>query len=309
MREVGAVDMNYKKIIANRKTREKILRCLSFIPDRHMITLQYRIKTGRKLNLKTPCRYTEKLQWYKLYYRNPKMIQCVDKYDVRDYIEKAGFGELLNECYGVYDDVDDIDFNKLPNEFVIKDTLGGGGNRVIICTDKAKFNWNETKERLRKWVEEPLVKFGGREWPYYSGKKHRILIEKYLPGGENGLVDYKFMCFDGRVEVCYVLADRELGVSVKEGICDRDLSLLPYMEVGDEIPDVIRKPDNYNEMLTIAEKISKAFPHVRVDLYNVDGRIIFGEMTFFDSSGYALYEPDEFDFIMGKYFHLPKISK
>ena len=301
--------MNYKKIIANRKTREKILRCLSFIPDRQMITLQYRIKTGRKLNLKTPCRYTEKLQWCKLYYRDPKMIQCVDKYDVRDYIEKAGFGEILNECYGVYDYVDDIDFNKLPNEFVIKDTLGGGGNRVIICTDKAKVDWNETKERLREWVEEPLVKFGGREWPYYSGKKHRILIEKYLPGGENGLVDYKFMCFDGKVEICFILTDRNLGVSVKEAICDRNLSLLPYSEIGYKIPNNIQKPDNYDKMLEVAEKISKEFPHVRVDLYNINGRIIFGEMTFFDSSGYGLFSPDEFDFVLGKYFHLPKTSK
>ena len=127
--------MDYKKIIKSRKVREQILRLLRFVPDKTMVKIQYRIKTGRKLNLKNPQRYTEKLQWYKLYYKNPLMIKCVDKYDVREYVKSLGLEEILNECYGVFDKVEDIDFDKLPNQFVMKDTLGGGGDRVIICKD------------------------------------------------------------------------------------------------------------------------------------------------------------------------------
>lgn len=128
--------MNYKKIIKSRETRIKLLSLLNFIPDKTMIKLQYYIKTGRRLNLKHPQRYTEKLQWYKLYYRDPLMQQCSDKYDVREYVKSKGLGHILNECYGVYERVEDIDFDSLPNQFVLKDTLGGGGNSVIICRKK-----------------------------------------------------------------------------------------------------------------------------------------------------------------------------
>ena len=130
--------MNYKDIIKSRSVRIKILRLLLFIPDKQMIQLQYRIKTGRRLNLKNPQRFTEKMQWYKLYYRDPKMIQCVDKYDVREYVESKGLDQYLNKCYGVYEDVKDVDWQSLPDQFVMKDTPGGGGISVIIIRNKEK---------------------------------------------------------------------------------------------------------------------------------------------------------------------------
>lgn len=131
--------MDYKKIIKNRETRLKILSMFDFIPDKSMIKLQYFIKTGRRLNLKNPQRYTEKLQWYKLFYRDPLMQQCVYKYDVREYVKTKGLAHILNECYGVYERVEDIDFDSLPNQ--LKDTLGGGGNSIIICKYKANFKF------------------------------------------------------------------------------------------------------------------------------------------------------------------------
>ena len=124
--------MDYKKIIKNRSIRLKILQIFSFIPDKTMIKLQYRVKTGNKLNLKKPQRFTEKLQWYKLYYKNPLMIQCVDKYEVRKYVKSKGLEDILIPCYGVYDSADNINWKKLPDKFVMKDTLGGGGVSVIL---------------------------------------------------------------------------------------------------------------------------------------------------------------------------------
>jgi len=301
--------MDYKKIIKSRAVRLAILNCLSFIPDKPMLQLQYRIKTGRKLNLKNPQRYTEKLQWYKLYYKNPLMIQCVDKYDVRAYVESKGLGHILNECYGVFDRVEDIDFDALPQQFVLKDTLGSGGNSIILVKDKYSMDLGAVKKQLTRWVNENhRIRTGGREWPYYSGKKHRILIERYIPSDENagGLIDYKFFCFNGKAEYIYGIADRTVGDGAGLGIYDQEFHILPYTR-ADERPltRIIEKPFNYQEMKAAAQILSDGFPHARIDFYNQDNNILFGEITYFDGSGYMQFEPDEFDFVMGKGFRLP----
>lgn len=301
--------MDYKKIFKSRKTRSKILRALSFVPDKPMIKLQYRIKTGRRLNLKNPQRYTEKIQWYKLYYRDPLMVQCVDKYEVRKFVESLGLGHILNECYGVFDRPEDIDFDELPNQFVLKDTLGGGGNSVIICKDKSKADLDAYRKQMREWVGKKRIRSGGREWQYYSGEKHRVIIEKYIESDESsgGLIDYKFFCFDGRCSYVYVITNRKIGIGAEFGIYNTDYELLPYCR-SDELKPVhlTQKPEQYNEMILLSEKLSARFPHVRVDLYCENGEILFGELTFFDGSGYMTFEPDEFDFILGEKFKLPK---
>ena len=186
--------MDYKKIIKSRSLRLKILRVLSFVPDKTMIKLQYRIKTGRKLDLKNPKRFTEKIQWYKLYYKNPKMIICVDKYDVREYVKSKGLEDILIPCYGVYDSIDQINWDDLPNQFVMKDTLGGGGNSVLIVKDKKMADIEQLKLCGEEWTSiNAHVRDAGREWPYYSGKNHRIIIEKYIESkeAEGGLIDRK----------------------------------------------------------------------------------------------------------------------
>lgn len=298
--------MDYKKIIKNRTTRERIMRLLSFIPDEIMVKIQYKIKTGRKLNVNNPERYTEKLQWYKLNYRDSVMKACVDKYEVRRYIESLGLSEILNECYGVYDNPNEIDFTSLPNSFVVKDTLGGGGNSVIIVKDKSKVNYNELKLEMLSWVKiRNSSKHPGREW-VYDNQKHRIIIEKYIECDDKyGLTDYKFFCFDGQIDYLYIITDRSFGNKAGLGVFDINFNQLNVAR-ADEKPFKynIRKPSNFDEMLIIAKKISQKFPHVRVDLYNVKGKIIFGEMTFFDGSGYMVFEPDEFDYELGKYFNL-----
>lgn len=302
--------IDYKKIIKSRKVRLAILRFLRFIPDKWMIKLQYRIKLGRKLDLKNPKRFTEKLQWYKLFYRNPLMPKCVDKGDVREYVESLGLGSILTKCYGVFDRAEEVDFSVLPDKFVIKDTLGSGGNSVIICKDKATLDINSVRGQMTEWVNtRHNVKSGGREWPYYSGKKHRIIIEEYIESDESkgGLIDYKFFCFNGKTEYLYVFADRNLGDGAGESIYDAEFNNTGYYS-DDERPikRKLTKPSNFDEMRSIAEKLSARFPHARVDMYDQNNTILFGELTFFDGSGYYSFEPDEFDFILGEKFVLPE---
>jgi len=305
--------MDYKKILKSRALRLGILRMLSFIPDKAMIKLQYKIKCGRKLNLKNPQRYTEKLQWYKLYHRDPIMIQCVDKYDVREYIKGKGMESLLTTCYGVYDSVEDIDFEKLPSQFVMKDTLGGGGNSVIVVQDKTKLNIVEAKKQMQSWVKENTrVRSGGREWPYYNGKKHRIIIEEYLCQPDGDLADFKFYCFDGKVACFYIRSgysgnhnDGKMTFFAREKECLKDVGL-DYCRQTDIQPTL---PAEIDEMIKLAEQIATGFPHVRADFYNVLGKVYFGEMTFFSASGYFMFTPDEFDYELGKKFVLPEVKK
>ena len=299
--------MDYKKIIRNREIRRKILRLASFIPDKSMLKIQYWIKTGRKLDLNNPKRFSEKIQWYKLYYKNPLMIQCVDKNDVREYVKSKGLNDILIPSYGVYETPDEINWDSLPNRFVLKDTLGGGGSSVIIVKDKSKESINTLINQTRKWTNlKAHVKSDGREWPYYSGKKHRIIIEQLIESNSDnvGLIDYKFFCFNGKIEFLYVMGYRDVGNKVHVGIYSKDFIKMPVLRCGDADIGYINKPDNFDEMILIAEKLAADFPHVRVDLYNNDGKILFGELTFYNASGYMSYEPDSFDFSIGSLFTL-----
>lgn len=301
--------MDYKKMIKSRENRMKILNLFSWVPDKIMIKIQYRIKLGRKLNLKNPQRYTEKLQWYKLNYKNPIMKKCVDKYEVRKYIKEIGCSEILNELYGIYNSTEEIDFDKLPNSFVIKDTLGGGGNSVIIVKDKSKLDIEKTKKQMNSWMNNITKKNPGREW-VYDNQKHRIIIEKFIDSNidDGGLIDYKFFCFSGKVEYVYGIADRKVGKKAGLGIFDKNFNLLPYHRLDEEkLKRKLEKPKNYDQMIKYAERLSENFPHARIDLYNIDGKIIFGEITFFDGSGYFKFQPDNFDYILGRQFNINKL--
>lgn len=300
--------MDYKKLIKSRELRLKILRLFSFVPDKLMVKIQYRIKTGRRLNLNNPKRFSEKLQWYKLYYKNPLMIQCVDKYDVREYVKKKGLGDILIPCYGCFNSPKEINWGSLPSSFVIKDTLGGGGSSVIIVKDKNNIDLISIYKKMEEWVSIDAHKRDqGREWPYYSGKKHRIIIEKYIESYENegGLIDYKFFCFDGKPAWIYVIADRDLGNGVGLGVYN-DKFIKKNVIRNDERPlqRTIIKPKNFEKMKSIAALLSKGFPEARIDLYNVNGTILFGEITFYDGSGYMTFTPDKFDYILGKEFQI-----
>ena len=301
---------NYKSIIKSRNMRLLILHFLSFIPDKTMIKIQYRIKLNQSLNLKNPQRFTEKLQWYKLYYRDPLMSQCVDKFDVREYVKDCGLEDILVPIVGVFDKPEDVNFNKLPDKFVVKDTLGGGGNSVVICEDKNRIDATELKNKMSKWVKSSTsFRQGGREW-VYGGKKHRIIIEHFLPSDPNkgGLIDYKFFCFNGEPKYLYIIADRVVGDKAGFAIYDSVTFENLNVERCDEKPlqREVKKPEVYDEMYKVAQILSKPFPEARIDLYCVNNKVYFGEITFFDGSGYMRFKPDSFDYEIGKAFELPE---
>jgi|SRR5699024_7421266 len=299
--------MNYKKILTNQNFRLKLLGLTEFIPDKWMIAIQYKMKTGRKLNLKNPRRYNEKIQWYKLNYRDPLMTECTDKFKVREYVKNKGLGEILIPLYGSYDKAEEINFEKLPNKFVIKTNNGGGSSTNIICKNKEKLNLNKARKTINSWLTKRTVK-AGREWSYYNIEP-KIICEKLLESNsENGLIDYKFYCFDGEPYYLKVVTDATSNKGPKNGIYNMSFEQLQYCRTEvDRITEKIDKPRNFDLMCEIARELSEDFPHVRVDLYNLNGKIYFGELTFYDTSGYQIFEPDEFDFMLGDLFKIDKM--
>lgn len=299
--------INYKALIRNRNTRIRILQLFNWVPDKLMISVQYFIKTGRRIHWKNPRRFTEKLQLYKIQTKNNTLMsQCADKYDVRLFVEKRGLKDILVPL--VTEDAiistDEIEWDNLPCSFVLKDTLGSGGNSVIIVKDKSSTEKQIVIEQCKEWLYNNF-KHGGREH-IYDKNKHRIIIERLLdPTIESPLIDYKFFCFDGKPEYVYAISNRILGQDAEIGIYDIDFNLLPYRRL-DERPSYnpISKPENYDSMVSIARILSEGFPEVRIDLYNIRGKIYFGEMTFFDGSGYMKFYPDEFDYILGENFNI-----
>ncbi len=299
---------NYKNLIKSRELRIRILNALSWVPDEPMVRIQYWIHTGRRLNLKNPKRFTEKLQVYKLKYRNPLMLRCTDKYEVREVVKEMGLGDILIPLIGVYNSTKEINFNELPNQFVAKTTDGGGGNQVLICRNKAKLNEVEFMATLNRWFGMPKTKSLGREWAYENHFPRRIVIEdlisynskqKYcdtIIDGNRPLLDYKIFCFDGNPKFLYI-SDTSNHEIV---FLDMDWNILPFGRTDYKpLKEIPPKPDNLAEIIDVAQRLSKGFPHVRVDLYNVENHVSFGELTFYTASGYIPFIPDEFDCKIG----------
>lgn len=298
--------MDYKKIIRTRSSRYKLLKFLSFVPDKPMLTLQYKLKTGRKLDLKNPKRFTEKLQWYKLYYRNPLMRQCVNKYAVREYVKKKGLEDILVRLYAHYDNVNEIEWDRLPDEFVIKTQHGGGGLSVVLCHDKSEETKKEVMSKLYFTSSVTSHRNSGREWAY-SEISTGIVVEELLINRKNpeaGVNDYKIFCYNGHPK--YIIVDVDRYIGHKRNFYDRDWNNLHVTSDCPASDREIERPENLDEMLKVAEKLSEDFPYVRVDLYSVDGKVYFGELTFYPWSGYVQYTPDEWDYKFGEDFSLIK---
>lgn len=296
----------YKSLIKSSKTRARILDMLRFLPDSAMLKLQYKIKLKRNLDLKNPQRYTEKLQWYKINYRNPIMHQCVDKYNVREYVQSKGLNDILVGLIGKYNTVEEIDWDTLPNQFVIKTTHGSGGLNVVICTDKGKLDIESIKEKLATSTKPVKKNTAGREWAYY-GLQPGIVVEELLINRENpaaGINDYKIFCYNGHAK--YIIVDVDRYIGHKRNFYDREWNNLHVTSDCPASDREINRPENIEELLKVAEKLSEGFPYVRVDLYDVDGNIYFGEMTFYPWSGYVQYTPDEWDYRFGEDFTLVK---
>lgn len=294
----------YKKILKNKNLRYRILSLLRFVPDKPMLQLQYRVKFGRKLNLKSPQRFTEKIQWYKLNYKNPVMPQCSDKYMVREYVRAKGLGYLLTDLHGVFEQPEDIRLDSLPDKFVMKLSNGSGTN--LLCTDKSKLVESDVIREFQKFVFKVKANLG-REWPYMQAKP-RIIVEQLLEDEShinNAVNDYKIFCYDGKPAYIICISDR-YSDRCNHLVYDTNWNKIHVVSEGARLDEDAPKPENLQEMLDVAAKLSEDFPFARIDLYSLENRIYFGEITFYPWSGYMEFEPDEFDFILGEKFVLRK---
>lgn len=253
-------------------------------------------------NLDDPRTFDEKLQWYKLYYKDPLMTALTDKYEVRKYVAERGFAGILNKLYGVYDTVDEIDFFGLPGSFVLKATHGSGMN--IICKDKLDLDWDNCRKSLNKWLKVNYY-YDGRQWAY-KNIKPRIICEKYLENEEfNELIDYKFYCYNGEPKVLFVCSGRFGADGLKYDAYDIDWNRI-YVYKGKPSSGLnIVKPANLKAMIQVARGLSEGLPFVRVDLYSVKEGIIFGELTLYPDNGICPFTPDKYNYFFGDLFILP----
>lgn len=271
------------------------------LSDRKTVIRYYKKKSGgRIVNLENPILFSEKLQWYKLHHHDPLMEVVANKYTVREYIERIGYGHLLNDLIGVYNNVDQIDFDKLPNQFVLKGTHGSGFN--IIVKDKSQLNRHRAKMLMRSWLRQHIA-WSGREWVYEKMPRH-IIAEKYLEDETGELRDYKFYCFNGQPAFMQLEVGRGTSHNTRN-FYDMDWKLMPF---GKELPHNpnlnVERPKMFDEMKAIAADLCKPFQYVRVDLYQVGGKVYFGELTFFPAGGAPDFVPAMYDAEVGKMWKL-----
>lgn len=295
----------YKKILKNKNLRYCILSGLRFVPDKTMLQLQYRIKFGRKLNLQSPERFTEKIQWYKLNYKNPLMPRCSDKYLVREYVKEKGLGHILTDLYAVFDNPEDIKLDLLPEKFVLKLSNGSGTN--LICADKSRLVEAEVIRDFKQYLFKVKANLG-REWPYMQTKP--VIIAEQLLEDEthinNAVNDYKIFCYDGKPEYIICISDR-YSDQCNHLVYDTEWNKIRVASEGARLDEDAPKPGNLQEMLEVAARLSEDFPFARIDLYSLGSRIYFGEITFYPWSGYMEFEPEDFDFVLGEKFVLRKM--
>lgn len=295
-----------KIFLTNKEKRTVFLSQHGFfhkMSDEEFIKMQYKNVFGYDIDLNNPVTYNEKLQWLKLYDRKPIYTKMVDKYEAKNVISEIIGEEYIIPTLGIYDNFSEINFDKLPKQFVIKCTHDSGG--IVICKDKSKLDLDKAKRKIEKSLKNNYY-WQNREWPYKEVKP-RIIIEKYMVD-ESGyeLKDYKFFCFDGKMKAMFIATDRS---STKEetkfDFFDENFVHLPFTNGHPNSNKVISKPKSFEKMIMLAEKISKGIPQVRVDFYDINGKIYFGEVTFFHWSGLKKFEPNEWDKKFGDWIKLP----
>ncbi|WP_231505579.1 ATP-grasp fold amidoligase family protein [Bacillus sp. EB01] len=274
----------------------------TFIPDKSYLKLQYKNFTGNRLNLSNPKSFNEKLQWLKLYNRNPLYTDLVDKIKVREHISSVVGNEYLVPIIGIYDSFEEINFDALPKQFVLKPNHTSGD--VFICKDKSKIDFLKLKKEINSWLRKRYY-LVHREWPY-KDIKPKIICEEYLTQ-ENGkeLLDYKFMCFNGEVKCSFVCLNRNSSEGLNIDFYNLDWEKMPFKRHYPNSTKVTPKPKHYNQMIEFAQKLSKDIPFVRVDFYETNDRLYFGELTFFPGSGYEKFSPESYDHLLGSWLKLP----
>ena len=278
-------------------------RGLHMLSDKKYLSLLYKLEFNKRIDWKNPKTFNEKLQWLKIYDRKKNYTTMVDKYEAKKYVANIIGNEYIIPTIGIYDNFDEIDFNLLPDQFVIKCTHDSGG--LVICKDKSKLDIDELKYKINRCLNKNFY-WSGREWPY-KDVKPRIIIEKYMEDSKNSTMrDYKFFCFDGKPKIMYIsegLENHETAsisfydMNFKLTKCKRkDYKLLEYMP---------EQPKNFELMKKFASVLSKDIPHLRVDFYEINGDLYFGELTFFTCSGMVPFEDEKWDRKLGDLIKLP----
>ena len=271
--------------------------------DKKYIQFLWKYRMNYPLNLDNPQTYNEKLQWLKLYNQNPSYTTMVDKYLVKDYVANIIGEEYIIPTLGVYESVEDIEFDTLPNQFVLKCTHDSGG--LVICKDKSKLDILQARKKIRKSLNTDFYLLA-REWPYKNVQR-RVLAEQYMEDKvTQELRDYKFFCFNGKPEFLFIATGRQFQKEPYFDFFDMDFNHLPFKHGHPNSPILPDKPKNFELMKQLSEKLSQGFAHLRVDLYEINGKVYFGELTFFHHSGMVPFEPQEWDFKYGELIKLPK---
>lgn len=273
---------------------------LNILSDKQYTKLKYRLKMGRALNLRNPRAFTEKLNWLKLYDHNPIYVPLVDKWEVTKYVEQTIGGEYCIKKLGLWSSFDEIDFSKLPNQFVLKCTNDSGG--IVICRDKSKLDTEDARRILERSLKTNYY-WHNREWPYKEVKP-RILAEEYLVDESgDGLQDYKFFCFDGEPQFMFIATGRASHQTCFD-FFDMDFNWIPVKQHYPNAVVTPRKPEQFETMKQLARQLSKDFKHVRVDFFAVGDRVYFGELTFTHFGGFERFEPESYDYKFGEYLQL-----
>ena len=289
----------------------KLTRTLpALFPDSWFLRAYYFFEMGHELNLDNPVKFSEKLQWLKLHNRRPEYVKMADKVKVKEYVASLIGKKYVIPTIGVYNRFEDIDFDKLPDKFVLKCNHDSGN--VVVCKDRNSLDLDNARKLLTDALNTDYY-LVGREWPYKKINR-RILAEEFLPAtnepfyNHQGMTDFKFSCFNGCVNDVMVCLERE-SEETKFYFFDKDWNLLRYNVRGKNAPEgfTIPKPENFDTMVRIAEKLSKDIPYLRVDLYNLDGHIYFGEMTFFPHSGFDRNLLEETELLYGDLINIKHI--
>lgn len=278
-----------------------------WMPDEPYLKLIFRLKMHRRLNLKNPTTFNEKLQWLKLNDRKPEYTTMVDKYAVKQYVASIIGEKYVIPTLGVWDRFDDIDFASLPDQFVLKCTHDSGG--LVICRDKGKLNVAEAKKKINRSLKRNYF-WTGREWPY-KNVIPRIIAEEYMEDETlHELRDYKIFTFNGVAKVLFVASERQSeGTETKFDFFDMEFHHLPFTNGHPNADICPAKPDTLKIMKELAEKLSDKIPVLRVDFYDVNGDVYFGELTFFHWSGTVPFNPEEWDTIFGNWINLPETAE
>jgi len=294
-----------KNFFLNKEIRFNYLTEMGFfnrLSDEEFLKKKYKVLMGKELNLNPPVTFNEKLQWLKIHDHNPLYTTMVDKYAAKDYVANIIGKEHIIPTLGVWDHFDEIDFEQLPNEFVLKCTHDSGG--LVICPDKNKLDRNAAKRKIEKCLKRNYY-WSGREWPY-KDVKPRIIAEKYMTDGTNKeIMDYKMMCFNGKHKASFVCSNRFSKEGLKVTFYDTDWKRMPFERHYPAGKVEIEKPRTYDEMVELAEKLAMNIPFVRVDFYEILGKIYFGELTFSPGSGFEEFSPSEWDNNIGEWIKIP----